>query len=286
MKKDECSYTRRMLPRYLSGHLFRPQMRRIGLHLAACPFCRSEHDALRHVVETREILREVLPAEGASGRALRRASWLSALTRLFYRPLLLLTVLASAGAVFLYIILPLLYDPDLERLDSGTHAPPAAAPSPPLATEPSPTLPAPAAPPPADLPAPVERLVVTLTIPREEEQAAVSRLNEALQGHPLLNSQRFSEKEREISGSMTADELSVLFDRIRGEGKLSYKRARLKAAGAGERLFFVMRLRTAAKQPAPPQPAEAPAAAQPEKTANPVGERAGEGPADAAPAQQ
>jgi hypothetical protein len=132
-------------------------------------------------------------------------------------------------------------------------------------------------------PAQADPLVVSVTVPREEESAAIGRLNAAMQGHPLLNSQRFSEKVREISGSMTADELHVLFDRIRGAGKVSYKRSRLTTAGTGERISFVMRLRTAAKQPMPAQPADAPAGAQPEKAADAAAEKSGEGRAGAAP---
>jgi hypothetical protein len=259
--KKECSYTQRMLPRYLKGHLFRPQMRRIGLHLSGCPLCRSEHDALRHVAETREILRDIAPAEGTAGRMYRRVSYLSGLTRLLYHPLLLLLVLASAGAVYVFVITPLLYDVDLEKLDAG---PPAmvSAPAPTVATLPSLTLPEPfslpAAAPPA--PAAANPLVITITVAKEDEQPAIGILNDAMQEHASLRALRFSEKVREASGSLTADELYTFFDRIRSAGKISYKRSRL-APGSGEMIPFVMRLRmsAAAKQQAPAQPVDKPA---------------------------
>jgi len=258
--KKECAYTQRMLPRYLTGHLFRPQMRRIGRHLSVCPLCRSEHDALRHVAETREILRDIAPAEGVAGRVFRRASRFSGLTRLLYRPFLLLLVLGAAGAIALYVITPLLYDADLEKLDAGP-AVISSAPSPTIATLPSLTLPA-LFPLPAVAPqapdAAADPLLITITIAKEEEQAAIGSLNDAMQGHASLGTMRFSEKVREISGNLTAEELYTFFDRIGRAGKISYKRSRL-APGTGEMIPFVMRLRTSAsQQQAPAQPVDKP----------------------------
>jgi hypothetical protein len=283
--KKECTYTQRMLPRYLTGHLFRPQLRRIGRHLSVCPFCRSEHDALRRVSETREILRDIAPAEGMAGRVLRRASRLSGLTRLLYRPLLLLLVLGTAGAVYLYVITPLLTDPDLEKLDGGPAAL-TTAPSPSMATLPSLTLPGPFALPAAAPPAPAAQtdpLLITITIAKEEEKAAIARLNDAMQGHAFLNALRFSENVREIAGNLTADELYTFFDRIRGTGKVAYKRSRL-ASGSGEMIPFVIRLQAsaAAKQPMPAQPVDKPVGSQGEKAVDIPVDKPGENRADAA----
>jgi hypothetical protein len=192
---------------------------------------------------------------------LTRASRLSGLTRLLYRPLWVALVLGSVGVLYLYVVTPLLYDPDLEKLDGGP-APLTSVPSPTPTTLPSVTAPAPVAAMPAFLeavprnPAAVtDPLLITITIEKEAEKAAIRRLNDAMQEHAFLQSMRFSETVREISGNLTADELYTFFDRIRNAGKVAYKRSRL-ASGSGEMIPFVMRLQTPAGAK-PRLPAEA-----------------------------
>ena len=240
----ECAYTRRLLPRYLQGHVFLPQERRIERHLSVCPFCRSEHDVLRRANETREILRDIAPEEGMAGWVLRRASRLSGLKRLLYRPLWLAAILVSAGVLYLYVITPLLHDPDLERLESGASLPsgaPASAPSPTAAALSGPARPVKQAIPAAQ----IDPLLITITIDKEDEKAAIQHLNDAMKEHAFLRAMRYSESVREISGNLTADELYTFFDRIRSAGKVSYKRSRLRS-GQGEMIPFVMRLRISA----------------------------------------
>lgn len=246
--KKECVYTQGMLPRYLKRHLFLFQQKRVERHLAACAVCRSRHDALRQSDETREFLQYLDAETGFAGRVRPVAA---GLTRLFFRPLWVLAIIGAALAVRNYVVIPLLHDPDLEKLDAGGQqqaaAPPAAGPQ----TAAAPTVPAPPAPVSAQPapPAAVEPLVVVITVEKEQEKASIARINEAMKEHALLKSMRFSDKVREISGSLTPDELTTFFVRIQGSGKITYKRSRLAAAG-GEVLPFVMKLQTLSAPPA------------------------------------
>jgi hypothetical protein len=186
-------------------------------------------------------------------------------------------IAAVIAASYFYVVDPLLHDPDLEKLDAGIvpspaaqgeSAPhtlptttPAAAPAPPQKTEPAPV----AAAPKADL------LVVTITMEQQNEKAGIKLINEAMKEHASLKTMRFSDKVREISGSLTPDELSTFFNRIQSAGKITYKRSRLASAGSGP-LPFVMKLQAL---PTPAQASEDRPAAKP--AAKP-GERPAEGP--------
>ena len=274
MKKD-CAYTRRRLSRYLAGHLFAPQRRRIERHLAVCPVCRSEFDAVRGIRETRRILRDITPPEGFARPLEAGTASLSVLKRLLYRPLWLVLIVAATAAAYVYVIHPLLHDPDLERLDAPL--PPAAAPaapqqqSAPIVTHaPEPkkaVLSAPEASPSAS------SLVITITLDKEKEQTSIHSINEAMKEHALLRTMRFSDSSREISGSLTAGELFTFFSRIEGAGKVTYKRSRLARAGEGELVPFVMKLRTL---PAPPRPAGTPAEQPAEKPVDKPGDNPAE----------
>lgn len=265
--KKECAYTRSMLTRYVKGHLFLPQQRRIERHLASCAVCRSEFDALRQIGETRRILKDITPPETVAGRMKERFSALHALKKLFYRPLWLAAIVAVAAASYFFVIDPLLHDPDLEKLDAGTYSPaPAQVEAPPVSV---PTLTqasaVPAAPEakaqPAAAAPPTDPLVVTITVENQNEKAGIRLINDAMKEHALLRTMRFTESVREISGSLTSAELLTFFNRIQSAGKITYKRSRLTSAGS-ELLPFVMKLKSL---PAPPQahadrPAEKPAA--------------------------
>ncbi len=242
MKKD-CTYTRRRLSRYLAGHLFLLQRRRIERHLASCALCRSEFDAVRRIDETQRILRDIGPAEGLA-RPLNAVA--ASLRRLLFRPLWLAVFVAAAIAAYVYVIHPLLHDPDLDRLDAPV--PPAAAPAapphrPPVAVTPEPEPKKTAPPGPAAAPA-ASPLVITITMEKEKEKSGIQQINEAMKEHPQLRTMRFSESVREISGSLTAVDLYTFFSRIEGAGKVTYKRSRLAAAGEGELVSFVMKLQT------------------------------------------
>jgi hypothetical protein len=251
--KKECEVTRSLLPRYLRGHLFKPQQKRIERHLASCAVCRSEFDALRQIGETRRILKDITPPETVAGRMKERVSALHALKKLFYRPLWLIIIAAVIAASYLYVIDPLLHDPDIEKLDAGIPPSPAAtAPSAPQQRiEPAPAAAAPK----------TDPLVVTITLEKQNEMASIGTINEAMTEHTSLKNMRFSDKVREISGSLTSDELLTFFNRIQSAGKIAYRRSRLASAGS-ELLPFVMRLKSlpAPTQASTDRPADNPAA--------------------------
>lgn len=285
--KKECAYTRKHLSRYLAGRLFAWQRRRVGGHLAACPVCSSEFDAIRRIDETQRLLRDITPAEGLDRTLQAGNASLAALRRLLYRPLWLVLAVAAAVVAYLYVIHPLLHDPDLERLDAPvpqTAAPagrvPQSAPSVTLAVEPKKAAVA-AAPSPS-----VSPLEITITVEKEKENASVRRINEAMKEHPQLRSMRFSDSTREISGSLTASDLYTFFSRIEGAGKVAYRRSRLARAGEGDLVPFVMRLHavSAPSTPAGAQPSEQPVDKPVEKPAEKQTERADGGPPPA-PAQ-
>jgi hypothetical protein len=293
MMKKECDYTRRMLPRYLKGHLFLPQQKRVERHLAVCAVCRSQFDALRRIDETQEFLHYLNPQEGIAGRVKAGASRLSGVRKLFFRPLWLAAVVIAAVVLQVYVIRPFLHDPDLEKLDAGPAVPPAEQVKAEPVTVPSPTHAAPEPKPHAATAPAADPLVVTITLVKENEKAGIGMINDAMKEHALLKSMRFSDKVREISGSLTPDELTTFFSRIQGAGKITYKRSRL-AAARGELLPFVMKLQAVA---APPQaaagqpaarpvdkpsdkPAEKPAPKPAEKAAEPVAERPAPEPAE------
>jgi hypothetical protein len=246
--KKECEKTRSLLPRYLRGHLFKPQQKRIERHLASCAVCRSEFDALRQIGETRRILKDITPPETVAGRMKERVSALHALKRLFYRPLWLIMIAAVIAASYLYVIEPILHDPDIEKLDAGIPPSPAATAQSAPQTLPTPATTGPPAPRQKIDPAPaaaapkIDPLVVTITLEKQNEMAGIRTINEAMKEHPLLKNMRFSDKVREISGSLTSDELLIFFNRIQSAGKIAYRRARLASAGS-ELLPFVMKLK-------------------------------------------
>lgn len=265
--KKECERTQSLLHRYLKGHLFLPQLKRVERHLASCAICRSQLDSLQHINETQQYLSYLSPPEGLAGRLVERISRFSGITRIFFRPLWLLATVAISAAVVLYVITPLIHDPDLEKLDAGPLPPPAAqhetAPLPvatpqraaPAAPEPKRSSPPVAATPKAD------PLLVTITVEKESEKASLGRINEAMKGHPLLASLQFSDKIREVSGKLTPDELYTFFSRIRDAGKITYKRSRLASAAKDEQLPFVLKLQSVSAAPRLPveQPAALPA---------------------------
>ncbi len=256
--KKECIYTSKRLARYHAGHLFLLQRRRIERHLAVCAVCSSEFDAVKRIDETQRILRDIAPSEGFAVPLRAGAASLGALRRLLYRPLWMALIVAAIAASYVYVVHPLLHDPDLERLDGS--APSAAVPATPHpqsaatatasagALEPKKTAPASAAAAPAPSP-----LMITVAVEKEKEKASIRRINDAMKEHPQLRTMRFSDSVREVSGSLTAGELAVFFERIDGAGKATYKRSRLSAAGEGDLVPFIMRLQTVA---APPRHAE------------------------------
>jgi len=244
-----------MLPRYLKGHLFLQQLKRVERHLASCPVCRSRHDALRQTDETLAFLRYLDPNEGLAGRVKAGIAWLS---RLLFRPLWLAMIIVGALAVQHYVITPLLHDPDLEKLDAGVPLQAAAKLETAPLSAPTPTPPVPAVSEPKQQ-APItaapkaDPLLVIITLEKEGEKASMVQINEAMKEHALLTNLRFSEKVREVTGKLTSDELFTFFNRIRDSGKITYKRSRLASAASGESISFVLKLQVAAAPPRQPE---------------------------------
>lgn len=228
--KEECAYTRAKLPRYLTGHLFKLQASRVERHLAACPVCSSEYDALRRIRETEHFLRD-LEAEGGIAATTRAVA--SAILKLFYRPLWVILILISVIALQRYVLTPLLHDPDLEKLEAGSSS---------VTTAPAATIHAAPTTTTAAVPAvqagrkepssATDPLVVTIIVNKEQEKESIRRINEAMKEHALLRTMRFSDKVREVAGNLTADELYTFFGRIRDAAKVAYKASRMKSAGA------------------------------------------------------
>ncbi len=265
--KSECTYTRKRLPRHVEGRLFKLQQRRIERHLGTCPLCRSEFDALRRKRETEQFLRDLEPSSGMI-QGVRKAG--SALVRLFYRPFWVVLIVGAAVLLHRQVIDPVLHDPDLEQLDTGI-APQADVPAAAVQTAPTPSVsslpeakPEPASK--AEVPPATDPLVVTISVDGDHERESLKHINDAMKEHALLRTMRFSDKVREVAGNLTADELYVFFGRIKDAAKIGYKRSRLSAAGSGELIPVVLRVRV---EPAPvvrqDAPAPAPRAEQPVK---------------------
>lgn len=147
--KKECEYARKLLPRYLRGHVFRLQKARIERHLKQCAVCSSECQALMHTEVTRRFLKDLAPAEGVMPRMKEGFSGLGRLKKLFYRPLWIAVLAAVVAAAYYYstvVLMPRRLDLELESIvktapsltapataPSTTTASPAAAPSPDVA---------------------------------------------------------------------------------------------------------------------------------------------------------
>jgi len=267
--KKECEQTRKTLRRYLRGHVYAVERKRIEQHLATCPLCSSEFQSLKRSDETTQFLRDITPPEGLAGRAQRGVSALASARKILYRPLWVLGALAVGYLMYHFVVAPYLQEQEREWRElsapskAGSEQPASvapttavtaptsipAAPTPPAAISPAalpaaPKAVAPAAP--AKKPNP---LMVTITV--EDERAAMRRLNEVMRGHGVLRTQRFTDAEKEVSGELTPKELMTLFGRIEAAGRITYSRKRFEAAPSAELLPFVLKLAVAPRTAAP-----------------------------------
>jgi hypothetical protein len=176
------------------------------------------------------------------------ASRLSGLARLLYRPVWLVAIVGACFSISLYIVKPLLHDPELEKLDAAAPSPSQAVKSTVEPVTASVTTTVSAQPSRADRPAPpaLTPLVVTITVEKESEKESVKRINDAMREHALLGSMLVTDSVRELSGSLTAGELATLLVRIQGAGKITYKRSRLASIDSNELLPFVLKINTVA----------------------------------------
>ena len=261
--KKECARTRKVLLKYLQGHLFKYQMRRVERHFKVCPVCASELHSLRYAADTKQLLRDITPPEGMAARM--DATLLSVgKVRLFlYRPLWVLLAALALGSLYFFVIVPSRHDPELESIERslpaavGSAAPatsrPAQSPAPVAA--PKPTT-ASAVKAPAAVPT-VEPLAITIT---PDDQSSMRRINDVMRGHAGLRKLHFTDTVREVSGSLTPGELQTLFSRMEQYSRVRYSRKRFSVLSATELVPFVMYLKDA---PAPAKPAPVVAPPQP-----------------------
>lgn len=264
MKRD-CAYTRKLLRKYLKGHLFKYEQVRIGRHLNACAVCRSEFQALKKIADTRQLLKEITPPEGLGRRMKDGVSGLAKLKLLLYRPLWLAVMIAAGTALYFNVIVPLERDIEIENIEkslpppgtlasNGTITPDAgsSAPGTARAKQARKTIPArPEAKPDKKAAAPAP---LVITILPEDDTTAVERINEVMQEHGRFGKKKFSKTSRKISGSLTAEELDSFFNTIRHSAKVSYSRKRFKSFPAALPIPVILRMKPAPKRASEPPP--------------------------------
>lgn len=272
--KKECASTRKLLRKYLHGHLFKLQKIKVERHLKTCVVCSSEYQALKQKSETRQILKDITPPEGLVQHLKEGASALAKIKKLLYRPLWLAAIVAIVVLVSINLA-SRHRDLEIENLEKSL--PPAPAPIASIASAPTvtrvvtPAQPAPvhpAAAPPSDrrpvseTPA-VEPLVITIT---PENETAVQRINEAMKGYGSLGKLQFTDSVRKISGSLTGKEMLAFFNQIESAGKVAYSRKKSEFVQSGYPIPFVVKLKPASKIAGPPATQAAPKAYKPAET--------------------
>jgi hypothetical protein len=278
--KKECAATRRLLRKYLHGHLFKLQNIRVERHLKSCVVCSSEYQSLKQESETRRLLKDITPPLGIVQHLKERASSLARLKKLLYRPLWL----AAIVGVIVLVSINLASrhrDPEIENLEKSlppASAPTASVPLAPTAThaaasaQPVPVIPA--APPPS-VRGPVseapssEPIVITIT--PEDDQVAMQRINAIMRKHGSLGNQLFSDSVREISGSLTGKEMRSFLNRIASAGKVTYSRKKSEFIQSVQPVPFLVKLKPSSKIAGPtPTQAEPKVYKPSEATAQPA----------------
>lgn len=271
--KKECASTRKLLRKYLHGHLFKLQKSKVERHLKTCVVCSSEYQTLKQKSETRQILKDITPPEGLVQHLKEGASALTRLKKLLYRPLWLAAIV---GIVVLVSINLVSRRRDLEIENLEKSLPPAPAPMASMASAPTvtrvvaPAQPAPVHPtvPPSDHrpvseTPPVEPLVITVT---PENETAVQRINEVMKGYGSLGKLQFSNTVRKISGSLTGKEMFTFFNQIESTGKVTYSRKKSEFVQSGYPIPFIVKLKPASKIAGPPATQAAPKGYKPAET--------------------
>jgi hypothetical protein len=119
---EECERTKKALPDYLRGHVFRITRNRIDRHLQTCVVCRSEFEALRSTEETRQILKYVDSPGGVAYRLKEGIFALAKLKKILYRPLWLAGIVLVAAGLLYYAMLPRQLDLEIESIVKTTTA--------------------------------------------------------------------------------------------------------------------------------------------------------------------
>jgi hypothetical protein len=243
--KKECSHTRKALPKYLRGHLFKLEQIRIERHLRSCVVCYSQYETLKRADETRKFLKDITPPEGVVQIVKEGVSGLGMLKKILYRPLWILSIVIVVAVLYYVLSKPRQLDMEIDKIVKtapSRTAQSAPAPPPPI------TRPATVAPPLVQPAEPVtDPLLVVITA--DNEKAAIRRINAIMGGHGQLRKYKFTDMVREISGSLTSKELLTFFNRIDSVGKVSYSRKRLEAFPSAQPIPFVMRLTVVQKAP-------------------------------------
>lgn len=120
--KKECEETRKALPKYLKGLVFRSERGRIERHLSQCVICRSEFDALRRSEETLQILKDINVSGGVVGRVKDGVSALGKIKKLFYRPLWVAGIALAVAAVVYYLVTPRQLEIEIDRIVQSAPA--------------------------------------------------------------------------------------------------------------------------------------------------------------------
>jgi hypothetical protein len=270
--KKECERTRKMLPRYLHGHVFRSTRKRIEQHLGACVVCRSELDTLRRMDETRRMLQDISSPEGVTHRVKESFFAIAKLKKIIYRPLWLMVIAFAAAGTYYYAMMPRQLDLEIEsivRSAPDQHPPVPAAPAiePKVETKMVSSITTsvhstPALKPAA--PAAVEPLTVSIT--PVNETSAIQRINEVMRGHGQLRKLKFGINDRVLSGTLTANELLTFFNRIEPVAKMNYNRKYFESFPSAQPIPFIMTLKSAPKAEDKPSPAVSPAGTAEMKT--------------------
>jgi len=257
--KKECERTRKALPDYLRGHVFRTTRNRIDRHLQACVVCRSEFDALKSIEETRQLLKYIDSTEGVAHRVKEGVSALAKLKKILYRPLWLAGIVLVAAGVSYYARLPRQLDIEIENIVKSAPATTISVPAAEPKSEAS-VVTKPVAGAQKPVTQPVSARVVAplaVSITPSDETSSIQRVNEVMSEHGEFRKMKFSDTERQLSGKLTAQELLTFFDRIGEVAKVRYDRKRFKSFPADQQVPFVLTLKATPKtidKPIPESP--------------------------------
>jgi hypothetical protein len=258
--KSECERTRKTLPDYLRGHVFQITRSRIDRHLQSCVVCKSEFEALRRIEETRQLLKYVDSPGGVAHRLKEGVFALAKLKKILYRPLWLAGIVLVAAGLTYYAMLPRQIDLEIESIvktmpantTSVSGAEPTREAS--VVTKPVTSVNRPVAQPvPSKTVAPLAVSIVPAS-----ESASIQRINEVMSGHGALRKMKFSDADRQLSGSLTAQELLTFFDRMGEVAKVRYDRKHFKSFSTDQKIPFVLTLKAAPKSAEKYKPASHP----------------------------
>jgi len=252
--KKECTHTRKALPKYLRGHLFKLEQIRIERHLKSCVVCYSQYESLKRADETRKFLKDITPPEGVAQIVKEGVSDLAKLKKLLYRPLWILGIVIVVVLIYYFLSKPRQLDMEIDNIiktESSRTTQTVPDSQPPVASPAAVALP-------VEHPAAPLMDPLSVTITTDNDKVAIRRINEIMRGHGQLRKFKFTDMVREISGSLTAKELLTFFNRIEPVGKVSYNRKRFKAFSSAQPISFVMRLTVVPKVPEENTPREQP----------------------------